>query len=287
MAMNTGDQRSISKNMESWKYTAVNSMKIPHTINDAEAYIVGQCNIWSIGQRTIGEKFIHDLRQSIHRFYNSFVGGLEYIDETGDYCFLLVVVKPHFDMRQKKIALCHHKLSRSNIRSGGHDNVIIEESMASSWLKQRACDDLCLSSEQRGYLMSCFMDGSGTHVGKAVIFSWENGKILQDEEANNIIRESKWNSWNSGWRYYSVNRTESGFLSKIPEIFAYSKSYSNGESFLEHLSNDIKSLKNPTEFSYPLNFGEIPCTLSVVVIEKTRYRVEMAIRIQLSSVHSG
>ncbi|CAF5007161.1 unnamed protein product, partial [Rotaria magnacalcarata] len=65
-------------------------------------------------------------------------------------------------MRQKKIALCHHKLSRSNIRSGGHDNVIIEESMASSWLKQRACDDLCLSSEQRGYLMSCFMDGSGT-----------------------------------------------------------------------------------------------------------------------------
>lgn len=286
MARTSNDQASISKTPESWTYTSVNSMKVLHNINDIETYIVGQCNIWNIDKRAIGEKFIHDLRQSIQCLYSSFVGALEYADEMGDFCFLLVVLKQHSDNRQKRIALCHHKLSRAPIRSGSPDNVIMEESMALPWLRQRSCDDLNLSNKEREHLMSCFLIGSGTYTGKAVIFSWGNVKVLQDAEANNIIKESKCNSWKSGWRYYSANTTESGFLNRIPEIVAYSKSCSNGPLFLENLSNEIKTLKNPTEFLYPLKFGELPCMFTLVVVGRPRCKVEMAIRIQLSDVYS-
>ncbi|CAF3629231.1 unnamed protein product [Rotaria sp. Silwood1] len=203
----------------------------------------------------------------------------------GDFCFLLVVVKQHSDIRQKQVALSLHKLSPTTTRLVDHDNVMIEEGMASSWLKQRACDDLRLSNEQRGYIMPQRLNGPRIHTAKAVTFSRDNTKVLRDGEATDIIRQSKWNSWNSGWRYHSVNRTESGFLTKIPEILEYSKTCGYGERFLEHLSNEIKCLKNPTQFSYPLNFGEVPCTFTLVVVEKTRYRVEMAIRIQFSGLH--
>ena len=133
--------------------------------------------------------------------------------------------------------------------------------------------------------MPHFLDGPGIHTEKAIIFSRENTKALQDRVANDIIRQSKWSLWNSGQRYHLVNKMENGCLTKIPEIVEYSKTCGYAEQFLKHLSNAIKGLKNPTQFSYPLNFGEVPCTFTIVVVEKTGYRVEMAIRIQFSDVH--
>ncbi|CAF4792178.1 unnamed protein product [Rotaria sp. Silwood1] len=252
--------------MESWQYTTVNSMKVLNNANDIERFIIGQCSIWNIDQWTLGDKFIQGLRQSIHRLHNDFVDGFEYMDEMGDLCFLLLMIKQHSDIQQKQVAFSHHKLSPTTIGSGGHDNVIIEEGTAFAWLKQRAYDELRLSNEQRGQLTSRFLDGSGLHIAKAVTFSRDYTKTLQDGEATNIIRQSKWNSWNNGWRYHSVNRAENGFLIKIPEILQYSRTCGYGEWFLEHLSNKIKCLKNPTQFTYLINFGEVPCTFTIVVM---------------------
>ncbi|CAF1160659.1 unnamed protein product [Rotaria sordida] len=134
---------------------------------------------------------------------------------------------------------------------------MIEEGMTFSWLKQRACDDLHSSNEQKDCLMPHFLNGPEIHTEKAVIFSRENTEALQDGVANDIIRQSKWSLWNSGWRYHLVNKMENGFLTKIPEIVEYSKTCGYAEQLLEHLSNAIKGLKNPTQFSYPLNFGEV------------------------------
>ncbi|CAF3735257.1 unnamed protein product [Rotaria sp. Silwood1] len=225
--------------MESWQYTTVNSMKVLNNANDIERFIIGQCSIWNIDQWTLGDKFIQGLRQSIHRLHNDFVDGFEYMDEMGDLCFLLLMIKQHSDIQQKQVAFSHHKLSPTTIGSGGHDNVIIEEGTAFAWLKQRAYDELRLSNEQRGQLTSRFLDGSGLHIAKAVTFSRDYTKTLQDGEATNIIRQSKWNSWNNGWRYHSVNRAENGFLIKIPEILQYSRTIRDGKQYLQGLGRAL------------------------------------------------
>ncbi|CAF1236685.1 unnamed protein product [Rotaria sordida] len=165
-------------------------MKVLQNANDVERYIIGQCRIWNIDQRKLGKKIIHELQQSIYRLCNEFVSCLEYVDEIGDLCFLLLVVKQHSDIRQRQVVLSRHKLSKSTVQSGDHENVMIEEGMAFSWLKQRACDDLRLSDEQRNCLMPRFSESSGIYTEKAVTFSCENTKTLQDGVANDIIRQN-------------------------------------------------------------------------------------------------
>ncbi|CAF3851761.1 unnamed protein product, partial [Rotaria sp. Silwood1] len=66
---------------------------------------------------------------------------------------------------------------------------MVQEGTAFSWLKQRACDDLHLSDEQRGFFMPRFLDVPGIHAAKTEIFSGENIRALRDGEASDIIRQ--------------------------------------------------------------------------------------------------
>lgn len=270
MALYTKSKTSLDfSNRESWKYTVTNNVKKFSHRQEAKNFIISTCRIWSLMTFPNGQVFVDHVLESIDRTHESCASGFNYIDNKGDICHILFLIKILPDGKTIQVSHTHQKLSRSGAYKHAADTVEIEECNVMQWLEQRACDELKVP---KGASITSMLDKAATSQHHAVKYSYDEYDLGDNDiKAIEKLNDSKCTL--GGFQYHTIDRYQNGqFIQQPPTIVEKFCDYlSQPQEFLEKFVQRLQSIQQPKQMLHGIEFQDgSEIILSVAVLPTSK-----------------